>query len=196
MKINRLSPDIYQIEDFVTEPEQKKVLDFCALLEEYQWWIALSEQDKDQFFYGKQLNLEKPKVFEDINKRIKSLYTRFKYVNDAALQRYRISDAMQHHRDYWRYEEDFHIRYGIVIYYNDNYSGGEIEYPDLGIVHKPKARSLLMHGGNILHGTLPVTSDDVRYFSTAFVRGSKDEPVVLNKDLFSQVELHDGSIYK
>jgi hypothetical protein len=52
-----------------------------------------------------------------------------------------------------------------------------------------------MHGGNITHESLPVTSDDLRYFSTAFVRGSKESPVVLNKQLFSEIEEHDGSRY-
>ena len=53
-----------------------------------------------------------------------------------------------------------------------------------------------MHGGNILHKNLPVLDDMPRYFSTTFVRGSKDNPVLLNKELFSEIEEHDGSTYR
>jgi hypothetical protein len=85
--------------------------------------------------------------------------------------------------------------YGICLYYNDEYAGGELEYSELGIIHKPKARSLVLHGGNILHKSLSVLDDLPRYFSTTFVRGSKDSPVLLNKELFSEIEEHDGSTY-
>ena len=102
---------------------------------------------------------------------------------------------MQPHRDYWLRDLDYYVRYGVVIYYNDDYEGGEIEYAELGIVHKPKARSLILHGGNILHGPKKVIGDKARYFSTAFVRASVETPVVLNPEIFGEVELHDGSNY-
>jgi len=195
LKINRLSPDIYEIEDFVTLEQQKEILDFCNSLEEDQWWIALSEEDKGEFFYGKQYRGEKPQVFEDIDNNIKNLYASSEYIPGAALQRCLDHEPMQQHRDYWIKDLDYYIRYGIVIYYNDEYEGGEIEYPELGIVYKPKARSLVMHGGNILHGPKKVIGDKIRYFSTDFIRGTLENPVVLNPELFADVELHDGSNY-
>jgi hypothetical protein len=102
---------------------------------------------------------------------------------------------MSQHRDYWLKDLDQYVRYGIVIYYNDDYQGGEIEYPEVGIIHKPKARSLVMHGGNILHGPRQVIGSKVRYFSTTFVKEANTGTVVLNPELFSDVELHDGSSY-
>lgn len=195
MKINKISPDIYEIEDFVTEDEQKEILNFCKNLEEDQWWISFSEEYKEGFFYGKQYNGEKPLVFKEIDKRVSDIFESLLYVGNVALQRYKKGEQIQVHKDYWLYDLDYHIRYGICIYFNNDYEGGELYYPELGITHKPKARSLVMHGGNITHESLPVTSDDLRYFSTAFVRGSKDSPVVLNKQLFSEVEEHDGSRY-
>jgi hypothetical protein len=196
MKINKLSPDIYEIEDFITLEEQKEVLDFSRSLKEEDWWMADSEEYKQGFFYGKQYNGDKPEVFNQINNKVKDLFESLLYVGDVALQRYRKEAKIKAHRDYWLYEEPYHIRFGICIYYNDEYKGGELEYPELGIVHKPKARSLVMHGGNILHSNLPVTSDDQRYFSTCFVRGSKEVPAILNQDLFREVEENDGTTYR
>ena len=195
MKINRISPDLYEIEDFVTVEQQQKILEFSTSLEENEWWQVLSEKHKEEFFYGKQYHGDRPEVFNEIDESVKNLFSTLLYVGHVALQRYKINEAMQDHRDYWLYDEDYHIRYGIAIYYNDDYEGGEINYPELNIVHKPKARSLLMHGGNILHGTLPVTSNHTRFFSTAFVKGSANSPAILNPELFADVELHDGSIY-
>lgn len=195
MKINRISPDLYEIEDFVTVEQQVKVLEFFTSLEEDAWWTTPEGHEQHGFFFGKQYHGEHPEVFDEISDNVRNLFATALYIGDVALQRYKINEAMAEHRDYWLYDEDYHMRYGIAIYYNDDYTGGEINYPELNISHKPKARSLLMHGGNILHGTLPVTSDHTRFFSTAFVRGSKDNPVTLNPELFSEVELHDGSEY-
>jgi hypothetical protein len=196
MKVNKISPDIYEIEDFVSIDEQKEILDFCKNLEEDQWWISLSEEYKKGFFYGKQYNGEKPLVFKAIDTRVRKIFESLFYLGAVALQRYKKGEQIQGHKDYWLYDLDYHIRYGICIYFNDDYEGGELFYQDLGITHKPKARSLVMHGGNITHESLPVTSDDLRYFSTAFVKGSKESPVVLNKKLFNGIEEHDGSEYK
>lgn len=195
MKVNKISPDVYEIEDFITLEEQEKVLEFSKSLKEEDWWISVSEEYKQHFFYGKQYNGDKPEVFNDIDKKIKDLFESLLYVGNVALQRHKENEQMNFHKDYWLYDEPYHIRFGICIYYNDEYIGGELKYPDLGIIHKPKARSLVMHGGNISHGTLPVTSNEIRYFSTCFVSGSKESPVVLNQDLFKEVEETDGTLY-
>lgn len=192
MKVNRLSPDLYEIEDFVTLDQQTRILEYCQSLDESDWW---HEDQKGTFFYGKQKLGQLPEFFNDINQNVQNLFSNLLYVGDVALQRVLDKEPMQVHRDYWLKDLDYYIRYGIVIYYNDDYLGGEIEYPELGIVHKPKARSLVLHGGNILHGPKKVFGDNIRYFSTAFVRGSIDEPVFLNPCIFSDAEMHDGSNY-
>lgn len=192
MKVNLLSPDIYEIEDFINIEQTDKILEYARSLDESDWW---HEEQKDTFFYGKQKLGKLPEIFDDVNEKVQNLFSNLLYVGDVALQRYVGGEPMQTHRDYWIKDADFYIRYGIVIYYNDDYLGGEIEYPELGIVHKPKARSLVLHGGNILHGPSKVLGDKTRYFSTAFVSGSIEKPVILNKNVFGDVELHDGSNY-
>ena len=160
MKVNKISPDIYEVEDFVTLGEQEYILNFCKNLEEDQWWISLSEEYKKEFFYGKQYNGDKPLVFKKIERRMNSLFSSMLNPESVALQRYKKGEQIQVHKDYWLHDLDYHIRYGICIYFNDDYEGGELFYQYLGITHKPKARSLVMHGGNITHESLPVTSDD------------------------------------
>lgn len=192
MKVNRLSPDIYEIEDFVTIEQTNQVLEYCKSLEESNWW---HEEQKETFFYGKQKWGKLPEIFDEIDQNAKNLFSSALDIGNIALQRYLDNEPMRLHRDYWLKDLDYYIRYGIVIYYNDDYEGGEIEYPELGIVHKPKARSLVLHGGNILHGPKRLIGDGSRYFSTSFVRGSADSPVLLNHSIFGEVEQHDGSNY-
>ena len=195
MKVNLLSPDIYEIEDFVSVDEQTAILEYCKTLDEAEWWKSDNPEYEKGFFFGKQKLGELPQVFRDINKKVKDIFDDVMYVDDVSLQRHPSGNFMEVHKDYWNKEIDYYIRYGIVIYYNDEYTGGEIHYPSLEFSHKPKARSLVMHGGNIPHGTKKVTSDGYRYFSTSFVRGTVDKPVILNQELFGDVEQSDGSNY-
>jgi hypothetical protein len=58
-------------------------------------------------------------------------------------------------------------KYGIVFYYNDDYEGGEIFYPDFDLIVKPKKRSVVVHGATIKHGVKEVING-IRYYSTSF----------------------------
>jgi hypothetical protein len=200
MKINKLLPDIYEIEDFVSEDEQFYVINQIESLDQKYWEPLNKEHYEFDFWYGKVLDpmgqgLDNF-VYDGIYKRCRGIFDSVLDLTGINVARYTKYDALGEHRDYWKYDEDYHIRYGLVIYWNDDYEGGEIQYRELGLTHKPKARSLLIHGGNILHGTLPVKSDNFRYVSTLFVKGSKDKPAVLSKELFDGIEESDGTIYR
>lgn len=62
------------------------------------------------------------------------------------------------------------VTHGCVFYINDEYEGGEIYYPELGIEIKPPANSFIMHPvlPDHIHGVKMVTSGDrftVSYFA-------------------------------
>lgn len=61
------------------------------------------------------------------------------------------------------------IEYGVVIYLNDNFVGGELHYPDRDLTIKPEKGMLVYHSGDVLHEVLKVTSGD-RYTLTSFIR--------------------------
>jgi hypothetical protein len=199
MKVNKISKDLYEIEDFVTVEQQSKILDFLKNLDEQDWYFdseTEGENYKNSMWYGKQyIAHEEIASVREVREAMEGLFFQALKINPLSLQRYKKEDFINEHRDYWIYDLPYHIRYGICIYYNDDYEGGELEYAELGIVHKPKARSLVMHGGNILHRSLPVKSNSLRYFSTSFVHGSKDVPVILNENVFAGIHEEDGSIY-
>lgn len=70
------------------------------------------------------------------------------------------------------------VKWGGVIYLNDNYGGGEITYTEIDMRYKPVAGDMIMHVGNSAkyrHGTN--NADSVRYnliFNLAY--GDENQP--------------------
>lgn len=201
MKVNKIFPDIYEIENFISIEEQSEVLN-SILLSGESLWNKDESNDKDSYWENKSTD---PKflhsgreLFDIFYKRIQMLYESYVEITGINIQRYKINDYLNYHIDNHEghLKNGWHMRYGIVLYYNDDYIGGELHYKDLDIIYKPKARSLIMHGGNIEHGTKPVLGGSTRYFSTCFVKGTKEKPVILNKKLFSEIEETDGTTYR
>jgi hypothetical protein len=58
--------------------------------------------------------------------------------------------------------------YGVVLYLNDCFNGGEIYYPDLNLEYKPEAGDLLIHHAMINHGVKKVI-EGVRYSYPTFL---------------------------
>lgn len=186
MKINKLYDDVYEVENFLNEEEFSKVINLINSIPEEKWFEESLKDKLPEFWYGKQIFFEEKNILDEINKKMKNLFVSFSYYPDGVhLQRYKINEHIQHHRDQWIPDLDYYIGYGFCLYFNDDYEGGELDYPELNLTFKPKANALYIHGGHILHGSLPVTNDKVRYFTTVFIRGTKDLPTKLNPELFN-----------
>jgi hypothetical protein len=191
MIVNKIYNGIYEIENFITDEENEQILTIVQSLNEKEWFVDKEDYTTPEFWFGKSMFFSEPAplLIQEINERIQSLFM-FYYgmSNITCLNRYAKSESMGRHRDNHTKDGDTHSAYGVVLYYNDNYIGGEIEYPELDIKIKPKARSLIVHSGDILHGTCPVIDDNTRYFSTAFVKEKIGIPVKLNPQIFGESE--------
>jgi hypothetical protein len=66
------------------------------------------------------------------------------------------------HQYHWR-------NFGCVLYLNDDYTGGEIYFPNQNIEIKPKPNTLVFFPGTLeyLHGVKPI-NDNIRYTLTSF----------------------------
>jgi hypothetical protein len=191
MKVHELYPEIYEIEDFVTVEQQEKILDYCANLKDSDWYS--DDEYVSDFFKDKVNNISNVDIFAEIDKKIKTLVSGCFILSPINLIRHLENDFMYPHTDYHKdnkqvKESKTYHRYGLIVYYNDDYQGGELNYPNIGIVHKPKARSLMIHAGNHLHGTTRVIGKSPRYCSTTFFIGNKDNHPELNKDIFGTVK--------
>ena len=63
--------------------------------------------------------------------------------------------GMGEHRDN-EYKDSNHFI--CMMYINDDYTGGEIVFPELGFEYKPSAGDILIYRGNLLHSVNPVVS--------------------------------------
>jgi len=198
MKINKIHPNIYEIENFISIEEQEKILNLILLGGEDSWNNDGSN-DKDSFWIDKTANImflhRNIDLINIFYKRIQTLYESYADITGIGIHRYKINDYLNYHIDnyYTNNKDEYYIKYGMVLYYNDDYIGGELHYKNLNIIHKPNARSLIIHGGNIEHGTKPVLGGSARYFSTCFAKGTKEQPVILNKKLFSEIGKTDDA---
>jgi predicted 2-oxoglutarate/Fe(II)-dependent dioxygenase YbiX len=186
MQIAKLADNVYQITNFLTEEELSQLDSVIQNIEEDMWFPGeKKEKDDSDFWYGKNLNLSSESIFSTINEKLKAfLDSYFYYPPEILFSRYTEGDFMQEHRDEWKHEPESYIGYGFCVYYNDDYEGGELEYPELGIKIKPLANSVCIHKGDVLHRTLPVIGNKVRYFSTQFITGTPNSPTILRKELF------------
>ncbi|MFM6983878.1 MAG: 2OG-Fe(II) oxygenase [Chitinophagaceae bacterium] len=111
------------------------------------------------------------KILIDIHKRISLLFDLGLHVQIL---------RMIHRTDknsFWERHSDNsggnEIKYGVVLYLNDNFEGGELYYPNLDLVIKPEKGMLVYHSGDEEHEVLKVISGN-RYTLTSFVRSPRN----------------------
>jgi len=76
----------------------------------------------------------------------------------------KFTNHIDNHRNYPR-------TVSLVYYMNENYSGGEINFPRFGITYKPKANELLMFPSNYVYNhSVSEVTDGFRYAVVSWAR--------------------------
>lgn len=180
MKINTISDEIYEIENFLSKDENDQIMNLINNLTEENWNTANNNFEIN--WESKLVKINDSHIFEIITNKVSDLFISKQNMEPInKIQRFRHGEGMTLHSDN-NYAES-KIKYGIVIYFNDNYSGGEINYPELNITIKPKESSLIIHHSNVKH-RVNVVNGNTRYFTTTFVRGTDKIPAILNPNIF------------
>jgi hypothetical protein len=174
---------IYEIQEFLTYDEQKYFLDLIDTCNEECWPQNIDNefQENDPGISGTVLPLQGRLVdlTRVLDSKVASLFKNSTRINNiAAIQRYKPNTNMGIHKDD---ELDSTVQYGVVIYLNDNYEGGEIYYPELNITIKPKARSIIIHPAGLAHGVTTIKGNNTRYILSSFVRGEEKVEVYYGK---------------
>lgn len=161
---------VYEIENFLTEDEINGLL--------------LSKND-DGFVKSHPGNIVKTFVAESasfipaISDRLMSLFDNAHHHSKITnLRRLKEGEFMYSHRDNGYLDSKEIIVFGIAIYLNDDFTGGELSYPDIELSVKPKRSSIVIHDARLLHKVLPVKSG-VRYSITTFIFGDKTTTIRL-----------------
>lgn len=168
MNITKHYDGIYEVENFLTDEEIN---------------IILSPENPNQFidlWHGTTVQDIMPSALstvEEISNRFMScLDNASSHTYITNIRRLKEGENMPPHIDSG-YEEGKGTKvFGVVIYLNDDFTGGDLKYPDLDIAIKPKKASLMIHSANILHKVLRVTSGN-RYCLTSFIFGDESTKV-------------------
>ena len=166
---------IYYIEDFLTS-EELDILYSEAVQEDWPEDNSDLASTAKSNWSGKIKRIKNPSIMRDIILRVRmqmpndKKYIRF--TNSKSIKRYRVGDldqggkyAMNPHHDGIKDPWEF----GGIIYLNDNFTGGEITYENIGKTVKPKPGMLVMHEANedCVHRVEAVT-EGTRYMITFF----------------------------
>jgi hypothetical protein len=151
------------------------LLDIVKHCDEDCWPTTVDNefQQNDPNISGKVLPLNNwlTKIREKIEQRISILFPNATRINNiAAIQRYKPNTNMGVHTDN---ALDPSVQYGLIIYLNDDYEGGEVHYPDFNISIKPKAKSIIIHPASLPHEVLQIKGSNTRYILSSFVRGEE-----------------------
>lgn len=163
MNIVKHAENIYEIENFLTTEEQELFLSSCT------------DDNWKQLHPGniiKRLTIEQERVADKIRIELSKFFKNMDSFAHANYLRRLITDEFMHpHTDGGDPDNPKVIIFGIAIYLNDEFSGGELYYSDLDLIVVPKPRSVVIHDAKLNHEVKPVKSGK-RYSITEFVFGN------------------------
>jgi hypothetical protein len=165
-KIGNSINNIQYTENVLSQDEHKQILDFVKTRES---WTIQPWDSKVIIFH------EMPKeILNSLNKVFTLAYEKSKNFYDIKINFFEDLSL-----NLLKFEKDFYLKQHIdtessesnhiasVYYINDDYTGGEINFPNYKLKIKPKPNSLIVFPGNenYLHEVVEITSGD-RYSSS------------------------------
>lgn len=181
MKLTKLGNQVWELSDFLSEFELSSLLSVAQGADESLW----HSEEVPEYWRGKVLMAvhifrEDEKLYDflsNLDKKVEKIFSNAKSVlSISSVIRYLPGRGMGVHMDNVEDHDKDNV-FGLVIYLNDDYEGGEIYYPDIDLEVKPKKNSVLIHYAGLSHGVRQVTSG-TRYVVTSFVKG--DSSTVIN----------------
>jgi len=160
---------IIVVDNFFTDDE----FEYCKYV------IKLSKWNKDHEWIPK-FNNRYTVIYQDIlidaKERVNSIFDgEFNFSPFIEMFKLNVGDIFEEHIDTPVNPQGNKDARAAIVYLNDDFEGGELYYPNLGITHKPKANQLVSHVTNdinYLHGVTPVSKNN-RYFFNIY--GWKNE---------------------
>lgn len=177
MNLEKLSGQVWVLHEFLDESTAALLVDDISSLNDDVWYT--NDVDDSSFWYGRNLHISKlseqaQEAIKDAEIRLSSVFSGYSKIHDIQSVLRTITDgkSLGEHRDNSA-ENDITNMFGLIIYLNTEYSGGEIYYKDLGVDYKPRAGDLVVHYAGLVHGVKKVT-EGIRYILTSFVKGDSD----------------------
>jgi len=188
-KFDKLENNIRLVYDFITDEEQKEIMNLAGDPKLWGGWYLKHVEDRAEARYGNR-NLEETKTEVTENwddkiahisehtqmgsifmERMKGFYyddCPYDFRSFGIIQR--MWDGVQLKAHYDQYV-DMRMAWAAVLYVNDDYNGGEIFFTFKNIEIRPPAKSLLIFPTwqEYHHGVRHVTDGPIRYVMPAFI---------------------------
>lgn len=190
----KIHNNIAYIKDVITRPDL--LINFLEETDnDPQYYNSISQwqdwypSDSKNFVYGKQkfINLAHETGNEKIDNRVRYIINsidsavfmctanyaqhfnipmqELKIGKDFAFKKYFTGSYMGPHQD--AYGDNAPLRYSIVVYLNNDYEGGEINFPDHDFMIKPEAGSMVIFPSDYRHESKLITNGN-KYMVPAF----------------------------
>jgi hypothetical protein len=170
MKVIKHAEGVYEIEGFL-DKEQR-----ITLLSEAQQDVGWNTSHIGNT--RKSMSEEAYFNMETVYKTIETLFINVEsIIYSRDLRRLRNSEFMWPHEDGGNPDDPRKIVFGIAIYLNDDFTGGELIYPTLGLSVTPRLGSMVIHKAHLKHQVFPVLERE-RYSITTFVFGDESTKFV------------------
>ena len=175
---------LWEYEDFLTSEEILAILDPVCALEDDEWYEEdLPEYDRHHagrtyeisrlpggYGLAASINIKVAELLKNVDSIVQ--------VGSVVRGTDKITPSGMHRdNEDGQYEEQNRnatVKYGVLMYLNEDFDGGETCYPELGIEYKPKPGVLLIHDAGNMHGVNSI-SNGTRYSMTSFVYGLEAE---------------------
>jgi hypothetical protein len=194
-EVKELASEIWEVENFLSSADIKLIFDFVGTLTEEDWLGHYMDhlRDKAEAEFGtrdietlqkegkmeitfdwadKNIMFPNSEVIGRVNQGINNIIAydpNLYFTGAGTIQRqYEGSDLKVHVDNH----VDPHVAYAAVIYLNDDYTYGEVIFPEQGLELKPKPGSMLMFssGETHPHGVNPPGPGPLRYVLPCFIK--------------------------
>jgi hypothetical protein len=176
-----IDPEIYYIENFISKSDLEVIL---SMYKDENSWTKSGD-----FYLKHNVTPEVSTVLDFYKNKIEEIINNDKEICNftPSLSKFKKTEsewAIAPHPDRWIPEinpdngyNDPHanpssqyVTKGYILYFNDEYEGGELYYLNQDITFRPKAGMLVVHSGypEYMHAVKPILSGE-RYMLTGFV---------------------------
>jgi hypothetical protein len=166
--------EIWVYRNFLSQEEVSNIYNEAKNFNE-EFWGGDAARHTIEWYNGRS-SLIVPELIP-VRKKIQDLVQGYNVTPGESLARMFTGDTMHEHEDSCGDEgtnetDDNNTcaitQYGCVVYINDDFEGGDLYYPKLGLSYTPSAGDLVIHGSRIKHGVSKVTSG-TRYVYPSFL---------------------------
>jgi hypothetical protein len=194
--VKKIDDNILMIDNFISKEELDIVLDIINNTEEQAWHkeylgnlkrfcmtkfgrddvenlVAEGKFEITKNWEDKNLNIQKEEIqhiiYDRLNVLVEKEDSSLVLSGLATIQRMQTGVELKSHTDQ---DTDPSIRYAAILYLNEEYTNGEIFFPNKNIEMKPKKRSLLIFPGikEYEHGVRHVGDGPIRYVLVGFIK--------------------------